>query len=114
MTGLILAAGGLLSAQAASAANNCSTSGYACLWGYDDYTKLIAKKAGGSGLTNLSGAGIANEAASWGNDSNYYGCLYDNPGGTGQSWTLPPKNSGWLGVVNRDRAESWKLNGTGC
>ncbi len=111
MTALVLLTGGVLTAQTATAANNCDQSGRACAWGYDNYTSIISRKSGGGGLTNLA---IANETASWGNDSNYYGCLYDNNNGTGQSWTMAPKSSQSMGTFDRDRAQSWKLNGTGC
>ena len=114
VTALVLLGGGLVTAQPALAANNCDQSGRACLWGYDNYTHIISRKTGGLGLSNLTGSGIANETASWGNDSNYYGCLYDNVSGTGTSWTITPKTSKSLGAFDRDRAESWKLTGTGC
>ena len=64
-------------------------------------------------LSDLYGS-AANEAASWGNDSNYYGCLYDNTGGTKPLATITPRSSSSLDVWTRDRAQSWKLNGTGC
>ena len=96
----------------AEAANNCQ-SNKACLYGFSNYTKLLSTKSGGAGLSNLTGAS-KNETASWGNDSNYYGCLYDNAGGTGTSWRINPRSSASLGTFSRDRAESWKLNGTGC
>ena len=108
---LVLLGGGVFTAQTAAAANNCDLAGRACAWGYDNFTSLISRKLGGSGLSNLA---IANETASWGNDSNYYGCLYDNYSGTGQSWLMAPKSSQSMGIFDRDRAQSGKLNGTGC
>lgn len=111
LTALILVGGGVFTAQTASAAHNCDQSGKACAWGYDNYTSIISRKAGGAGLTNLA---IKNETASWGNDSAYYGCLYDNVSGTGASWTITPLSTAPMGIFDRDRAESWKLDGTGC
>lgn len=105
--------GGLIASQSAVAANNCNTAGSACAYDYDNYTGLLATKAGGAGLTALPTA-AKNNVASWGNDSNYYGCFYDNSNGTGAFWNITPRGSWWFNIFDRDRAESWKLNGTGC
>lgn len=61
VTALVLLGGGVLTAQTATAANNCDVAGKACSWGYDNYTSIISRKTGGAGLSNLA---IANETAS--------------------------------------------------
>lgn len=113
LTALALAGTAFIGTQAAVAANNCSFN-QACLYDYDNYTGLLATKDAGDPLTNLHGY-ARNNTASIGNDSNYYGCAYDHWNGAGKSWKIDPRHSfAFYSPFERDRIESWKLDGTGC
>ena len=105
-----LIGGSVVVGQSATAANNCD-SNLVCLWDYANYTGRVATRPGNGTLVDLVDS-AADKTAAWGNDTVYDGCLYDEPDGVGVLDELDSYSSDYFNVDRRDRAESWKTNGS--
>lgn len=96
--------------QPAVADHNCSAD-MVCLWDYADFTVLLTSRAGDGGLANIH-VDYRDKTAAWGNDTVHDGCLYDEPSGSIVLDELDSYSSDYFNIDRRDRAESWKTNGS--
>jgi hypothetical protein len=84
-----------------------------CIWGNNDFQWLIAERAGGRGMVDLTGE-ANNQNDSWGNRSTYYAGAYDGKDGTGECSELPEfSKDDNIGFYDADDWSSWRTQ-YGC
>jgi hypothetical protein len=83
------------------------------MWADNDFQVIIAERAGGGGVTNLSNE-ADDEMESWANKSNYNACWWheENGGGTGNNMPAV-SNDRDMAPWDADEAQSWRTQ-NGC